>query len=256
MGTSILGSVRAPGHNANVRSLPSYPYLPEKFDKARQLRYLGLSMKRIAAECQVSLSTVSLWTRDIEMLPRHHAANRERAAKVRADRWRDRHREQRRAFQREGRKRAREGDQLHAAGCMLYWAEGAKARNSLVMSNSDPAMLVMFVRFLRECFEITAEDISFSLNVYTTNGRTIGEIEHYWMDLLELVPACARKHMLNHTPTSSSGKRKNKLPYGVCTLRVKRSTWLVQHIYGAIQEYSGIDQPAWLDGPERKKRAA
>ena len=139
---------------------------------------------------------------------------------------------------------------------MLYWAEGSKQRNAVLFSNSDPAMLVMFVRFLREFFEITAEDMSFSLNVYTTNGRTIGEIQRYWMDLLGLVPACARKHMLNHTPTSSSGKKKNKLPYGVCTLRVKRSTWLVQHIYGAIQEYSGIDQPAWLDGPERKPKAA
>ena len=28
---------------------------------------------------------------------------------------------------------------------------------------------------------------------------------------------------------------------------------LVQHIYGAIQEYSGIDQPDWLDGPHREQ---
>jgi hypothetical protein len=35
---------------------------------------------------------------------------------------------------------------------------------------------------------------------------------------------------------------------------VSRSTWLVQHIYGAIQEYSGVDQPQWLDGPPRKPR--
>ena len=39
---------------------------------------------------------------------------------------------------------------------------------------------------------------------------------------------------------------RNKLPYGVCTLKV-HSTQAVQHIYGAIQEYAGFDQPAWLD---------
>jgi len=53
------------------------------------------------------------------------------------------------------------------------------------------------------------------------------------------------KHMLNHMPTSSSGRAKNKLPYGVCTLRVHNS-WMLQHIYGAIQEYGGFDEPAWL----------
>lgn len=51
--------------------------------------------------------------------------------------------------------------------------------------------------------------------------------------------------MLNHTPTSSSGRARKKLPYGVCTLTVC-STRLVQHIYGAIQEYGGFDEPAWL----------
>ena len=29
---------------------------------------------------------------------------------------------------------------------------------------------------------------------------------------------------------------------------------LVQHIYGAIQEYGGFEEPRWLDGPARKPR--
>jgi hypothetical protein len=40
--------------------------------------------------------------------------------------------------------------------------------------------------------------------------------------------------------------RRQGMPYGVCSLRVN-STWMVQHIYGAIQEYGGFDEPAWLD---------
>lgn len=57
---------------------------------------------------------------------------------------------------------------------------------------------------------------------------------------------CLRKHTLNHMPTSSSGQKKNKLPYGVGTLRVGSSTQVVQHIFGAIQEYSGFEEPRWL----------
>ena len=129
---------------------------------------------------------------------------------------------------------------------MLYWAEGAKARNTIQFTNSDPHMLVLFRRFLTEALAVSRDDIRFSINVYTNNGLSLEEIERYWIELLDLPAENARKHVTNHMPTSSSGKAINKLPYGVCTLRV-HNTWMVQHIYGAIQEYAGFDQPAWLD---------
>lgn len=210
-----------------------------------------MSINRIAVEVGAAQSTVSYWVQDIELTPEQKLANTANSARSRNDSWSALNRRRRSQYQEEGRRRARLGEPLHIAGCMLFWAEGSKSRNTLQLANSDPAMMVMFVRFLRECFGLTADDFRFSLNVYTNNGRSIDEIESYWIDLLSLSRRCARKHMLNHSPTSSSGKKKNKLPYGVCTLSVKRSTWLVQHIYGAIQEYSGIDQPQWLDGPVR-----
>jgi len=49
--------------------------------------------------------------------------------------------------------------------------------------------------------------------------------------------------------------RRNKLPYGVCSIRVRRSTRIVQHIYGAIQEYAGFDEPRWLDCDPAKAAA-
>jgi hypothetical protein len=131
---------------------------------------------------------------------------------------------------------------------MLYWAEGAKARNCAKLSNSDPHMVRFFRRFLTESLGVPIEKIRVTLNVYTTNGMAIDEIEQYWLELLELPASAARKHTLNHMPTSSSGRAKNKLLYGVCNLRVCSSR-VVQHIYGAIQEYGGFDEPKWLDGP-------
>ena len=64
--------------------------------------------------------------------------------------------------------------------------------------------------------------------------------------MLDLPRDCVRKHALNHFPTSSSGRAKTRLQYGVCFLIVHR-TWVVQHIYGAIQEYGGFEEPRWLD---------
>ncbi len=129
---------------------------------------------------------------------------------------------------------------------MLYWAERTKCRNTAGLTNSDRALLVMFRRFLTESLGVEESAIAVRLNVYTNNGLSLMEVERYWLEWLELPHTCLRKHQLDHTPTSSSGRARNKLPYGVCTLRVKRSTRLVQHIYGAIQEYGGFERPEWL----------
>ena len=133
------------------------------------------------------------------------------------------------------------------AGCMLYWAEGSKGRNSLVLTNSDGEMLRFFARFLRESLAVRSEDITVRLNVYLGNGLSLTQVEAYWLELLDLEWDSLRKHAINHFPTSTSGLKRT-LPYGVCTIRVKRSTHLLQHIYGAIQEYAGFDEPRWLDG--------
>ncbi len=129
---------------------------------------------------------------------------------------------------------------------MLYWAEGKKGRNTAALTNSDRPLVVLFRRFLTDSLGVKPGAISVSLNVYTNNGLSIAEIERHWLEWLELPDSCIRKHMLNHMPTSSSGRARNRLPFGVCTIAVS-STRVVQHIFGAIQEYAGFDEPAWLD---------
>jgi hypothetical protein len=111
------------------------------------------------------------------------------------------------------------------------------------------------MRFLQESLGVKPEDCRIRLNVYTNNGLPLKEIERHWLSALELPRSALRGHSLNSYPTSSSGRKRKKLPYGVCTLTVAKSTHLVQHIFGAIQEYAGFEEPRWLDGPRRKSRA-
>jgi hypothetical protein len=130
---------------------------------------------------------------------------------------------------------------------MLYWAEGAKNRNAVKLANSDPFLLRFFIRFLRECFDLPDDDFVVRINCYTTPERSVDVIEEHWSSMLGVPRSGFRKATVNHFPTSSSGKKSGKLPYGVCTVGVKRSTWLVQHIFGAIQEYGRFEAPSWLD---------
>jgi hypothetical protein len=129
---------------------------------------------------------------------------------------------------------------------MLYWGEGAKGRNAVKLCNSDPNMVRFFRDFLVGCFDVDPSRFRIYLHVYLGNGLTIREIENRWLKLLDLPRSCLRSHSINPLPTSSSGKKRNKLPYGVCTLSLG-STQIVQHIYGAIQEYAGFEEPRWLD---------
>jgi transposase-like protein len=220
---------------------------------ARELRRAGMPYKRIASRIGVSASSVHGWTKDIELTAEQRAFNlcgpsgpqNPELVRRRAESWAAKCRASRLASQEDGRRAAREGNPLHHAGCMLYWAEGSKGRHAIDFTNSDPRMLVLFRRFLTDAMAIERDEILLTINVYTNNGLTIEDIERYWLELLVLPATSPRKHMTNHMPTSSSGRARNKLPYGVCTLRV-HSTWMLQHIYGAIQEYAGFEEPAWL----------
>jgi hypothetical protein len=218
--------------------------------EARRLRKEGFSYGDIAKRLGISITTARRWTLDIHLSAeqlgriegrRVTAARMASAAMVEG--WRER----RIAWQLEGRRRAREGNLLHQAGCLLYWAEGSKSRNFVRLVNSDVNLLRMFRRFVTECFDVGPSQMAVRLHVYTGNGLTIREIEQYWLAELDLPRSCLRKHSINKRPAPTSGVKKNKFPFGVASLEVQRSTWLIQHIYGAIQEYGGFEEPRWLD---------
>jgi AcrR family transcriptional regulator len=234
--------------------MPSLTKPSERATARRKRAVHGTPMKQIAAELGVSVSTVSLWVRDIEIAPEHVERNLRRGRSAFADTWREKNRMRRREYQDEGRLRARQMEPLHMAGCMLYWAEGSKNRNCAKLANSDLNMVGFFRGFLSKCFGVSAERFSLRLNVYLGNGLAISEIEQHWLEAVELPRDCLRKHSINHFPTSSSGKKANHLPYGVCTIGVC-DTWIVQHIYGAIKEYGGFDEPRWLDCDPAKTAA-
>ena len=128
---------------------------------------------------------------------------------------------------------------------MIYWGEGSKRRNSAQLTNSDPDMLSCFVTFLQRCYAVPPEKFCLSVNCYVNNGLTLDEIESYWLDRLGLPPTCLRAATVNK-PSGASQLKRNTLLYGTARVSV-HSTFVVQSIYGAIQEYAGIDRPEWLD---------
>lgn len=217
--------------------------------EARRLRAEGMSVREIAQQLGVAKASVSVWVRDIALTDAQQSALRDNDrhydARQRGSRANmQKGLAQRLAYQQEGRAKAREGDPLHLAGCMLYWAEGAKTRNQLKLVNSDAEMMRFFIRFLRQSLNVPNETFRVHINCYLNNGVALDVIENYWLNLLELTHDNLRKSLVHQQPITSK-QRGRKLLYGVCALSVYQ-TQLVQHVLGAIQEYIGIDKAEWL----------
>jgi len=215
-------------------------------EQARRLRReQGLSIKELARMLDVSQSTVSLWVRDIELTAAQRDELNGRGNRAATPVLAARALATRREAQDEGRTIAGRGDPIHVAGRMLYRAEGSKHRNAVILVNSDPAMIAFFARFLRACFNVPDEEMRLRCNLFADHLERQRAIEHFWLDLLGLPRSCLCKAAVNVYSKYSKKKRQNKLPYGTCSLAVN-DTRIVQHIYGAIQEYGGFDREEWV----------
>jgi hypothetical protein len=192
----------------------------------------------------VSRSSVSLWVRDIQLSDEQRAALADRNPRYRgksevAHRKREEAAARRRTYQEEGRELARRGDPAFAAGCMLFWAEGSRARNTVEFTNSDPDMVAFFASFLRHYFGIDSSDMRIACNLFTDHAEEQHRIEQFWLDVARLPPSSLRKSMVNVYSKYSA-----KLPYGTCKL-VVGNTRVAHMLYGAIQELAGFERPEW-----------
>jgi transcriptional regulator with XRE-family HTH domain len=218
----------------------------------------GLPVRVIAERLGVSKGSVSRWVRDVELTAEQHEALRQmnprynnqlrgqegRSASARAARL---------EAQRHGRAYARRNDPLHLQGCMLYWGEGSKSRNVAALANADPEVLKLYVRFLKQCYGVPAGRMALAVNCYVGNGLGPSEIVDWWLRELDLPACCARSPVVNRPSPASRFRRGHVLPYGTARLNVY-STFVVQSIFGAIQEYAGFERPEWLDQRQRVSR--
>lgn len=203
----------------------------------------GLSVREISLQVGAAKSTCSVWVRDIELSDEQKRERDRRAGEAlalgatrRSQYWADK----RVAYREEGRSLAQRGDWLHVAGCMLYWGEGTKHRYRASLANSDPELLSLYIRFLRECYGVSDDRMRLQVQVY--EDLNIKEVEDFWLATLELPRAALTKTIsLRSRASSQRYATLRPLPYGTCRLTALRSVALVQSIYGALLEY--IDTP-------------
>lgn len=223
-----------------------------KKDKAIYLRKNeGRSYNEICEKTGIAKSTLSYWLKDVPISKRYQkrlnnrnpAKNASHKSHIKSgETWRNKNKDIRKSYQLEGRKEAK-GFNLHLTGCMLYWAEGSKCRNSIKFTNTDLSMVEIFIDFLSKCYGITKSDMKIRCQSHVLSEFSLTEVEEYWIKQLGLT----KNNLSKGTTEQRIPKKKSvKYPYGICTVIVN-NTKILQQIYGSIKEYAGIcNEEAWI----------
>ncbi|PIR88956.1 MAG: hypothetical protein COU07_03625 [Candidatus Harrisonbacteria bacterium CG10_big_fil_rev_8_21_14_0_10_40_38] len=131
---------------------------------------------------------------------------------------------------------------LLIAGTALYWAEGykrQKTRNGrpltshpVSLTNSDPILIKVFLKFLIEIYNIPKKDIKLSIRIFEHQNEE--ELIKFWQNITNFPRENFKKSYYGISKSSLNKRPFNRLPYGTLEVRVN-NTKLYHKIMGHIE---------------------
>ena len=220
-------------------------------NQALKLRLKGKSYNEITKLLAVPKSTLSDWFTGLELSDAATERIKQRVRKGSMEGLIKRNKRQTHlAIQRARETRANAAKdigilskrELLLLGAALYWGEGYKrtiikngkprSYHPVSLSNSDPKLIVIFLKFLREICGVEENKINAGLRIYQHQNA-----EHllvYWSSLTK-IPKERFEKFYYGISKSSLGKRPfNILPYGTIQIRIN-NTSLYHKIMGWIE---------------------
>lgn len=155
----------------------------EERARARELRAKAWTLTEIAEELGVSKSSVSVWVRDVDVVPRPRTNRNYGARGPRPHAQRERKLAEIAEFDRDGRRRLALLSDREAliAGVALYAGEGGKRDGAVSMANTNADLLAFFCRWLRRFFVI--EEGRLRAKIYLHEGLDIAAATAYWSEV-------------------------------------------------------------------------
>ncbi len=168
-------------------------------------------MLAIATQLHVSKSSVSLWTRDVEFVPRARESGRF-GARNRGPNVRQRRKTSEiERLLAEGRERIGilSAKEFLVAGAALYAGEGSKRDGELRFANSDPNMVAFFCEWLRRFFDVDEDRLR--VRLYLHQGLDLDSAVEFWVQIT-VIPSAQFGKPYRATP--DVGIRHNKHEHG------------------------------------------
>ncbi|MCX6752038.1 MAG: hypothetical protein NTZ87_00845 [Candidatus Nomurabacteria bacterium] len=193
-------------------------------EKARALRKKGYSINQIVKEARLTKSSVSVWVRDIVLTKGQKKGLSERGRSVESIERRRTNRlfnenKKRRVVIDEAKKDFTNIslEQLKLIGIILYLGEGRKAgRGVACLSNSDPMVIKIMMRFFREICKVPEE--KFRGHIHTFTHADVEKTEKYWSQIAGISRKQFYKTYIK--PSSASLQKRSTLPFGTFDIYV------------------------------------
>ncbi|MFA5095416.1 MAG: helix-turn-helix domain-containing protein [Candidatus Paceibacterota bacterium] len=182
--------------------------MARKKDKQRAIvmRQKGMSYSQIKEKLKISKSTLSGWLHDMPLSEKRIRELRADSP-IRIERYRNTMRAKREvknriAYQKIAQKIGTiSGREFLIAGLFLYWAEGSKTKTfSIGLTNTNPAMLVLFIRWLK-FFNVPKSKLKVHLHLYS--DMNIKKQINFWSKTLNIPTIQFRKPYIKKTKLSS-----------------------------------------------------
>ena len=110
--------------------------------------------------------------------------------------------------------------ELTLIGTALYWGEGTKSEKApdkrLAFTNSDPYMIKVYMKFIREVLKVSEEKIRAGIHIYPSISSE--KARRFWASITKLPED--RFYIVTQISRLSRGKRPNMLPYGTAVIKV------------------------------------
>ena len=120
-------------------------------------------------------------------------------------------------------------ESLRLMGAALYWAEGSKT-GMLQFTNSDPHLILFFVRWVDLMFQLKAHTLKGRLNIYPQQNEKA--IKKFWSELTGIPLEHFGK---SYVKPLSKNYKKNNLYYGTMRVEVPKSVNLKHRTFGWVQ---------------------
>lgn len=124
--------------------------------------------------------------------------------------------------------------ELFLVGIALYWSEGFKKDKQVGFSNSDPEMVVLFIKWLTYCCKIPSTDIKIRIVINSTHKYRIEAIQQFWLKKTDIPLKNFQKPTFQNIVWKKLYDNESEY-YGVARIRVAKSTNLLRRILGSIQ---------------------
>src|SRR3989344_3918737 len=163
---------------------------------AIELRRQGLTYSEILKKIPVAKSSLALWLKSVGLSKpqkQRITEKRKRAMERGWATWHQMRLDKTRELVEGARGEIKKISlrELWLMGIMLYWAEGSKEKEygggqTMKFSNSDPVMILLFLRWLKRCIGIEIQGLVYEIYLHETSRHRVGVVVKKWSEIVSM----------------------------------------------------------------------